>query len=69
MILCLLQPKESQLVVPQVLFWKATFQLGGPQIQLVLGVVPPKVQGSALPFAEIHEVPSSPFLQPVPLDS
>lgn len=54
---------------PQVLFCKAAFQLGGPQ--LVPGVVPSQVQGLALHLVELHEVHISPFLQlvEVPLGS
>ncbi|GAB0175715.1 cAMP-dependent protein kinase inhibitor alpha [Grus japonensis] len=50
---------------PQVLFCQAAFQLGSPQHVLVPGVVPPQVQDFPLPFVELHEVPDSPFLQPV----
>ena len=52
----------------QALFCKAAFQLGGPQQVRVPEVVPP--QDFALPLVELHEVPASPFLQPVevPLD-
>ena len=55
---------------PRVLFYKAAFQLGSPQHILVHGVVPPQVQDFALLLVEPHEVPVSPFLQPVqvPLD-
>ncbi|KAK4818982.1 LOW QUALITY PROTEIN: hypothetical protein QYF61_022649 [Mycteria americana] len=55
---------------PQVLSCQAAFQLSSPQNILVHGVVPPQVQDLALLLVEVHEVPVSPFLQPVevPLD-
>ncbi|KAK4826730.1 hypothetical protein QYF61_010983 [Mycteria americana] len=55
---------------PQVLLCRATFQLGVPQHILEHGIVPPQVQDFALSLDELHEVPVSPFLQPVqvPLD-
>jgi len=36
-----------------------------PQYVLVHGVVSPQVQNFALPFVDLHEVPISPFLQPL----
>ncbi|KAK4831516.1 hypothetical protein QYF61_018100 [Mycteria americana] len=55
---------------PQVLFCKAALKLVDPQPVLLPGIIPPQVQGFGLPFAELHKVPVSPFLQPVqvPLD-
>lgn len=45
----------------------AAFQLGVPQHLLVQGLVRPcpGLQDFALPLVELHEVPVSPFLQPV----
>ncbi|KAK4831783.1 hypothetical protein QYF61_019096, partial [Mycteria americana] len=61
---------DLQTLDPQFLFCKAAFQLCSPQHLRVHGVVPPQVQDFALPLVELHEVPASPFLQPVqvPLD-
>ncbi|KAK4828339.1 hypothetical protein QYF61_026000 [Mycteria americana] len=56
---------------PQVLVCQAAFQTDSPQSVLVHGVsspghgIPPQVQDFALPLVELHEVPVSPFLQPV----
>ncbi|KAK4831590.1 hypothetical protein QYF61_018350 [Mycteria americana] len=56
---------------PQILFYQAAFQLGGPQCLLVPGVIPSQVSDLALLLIELHEVLASPFLQPVkvPLDA
>jgi len=48
-----------------VLFCQATFQMTGHQHVLGHGVVTPWVQDFALLLVELHEVPVSPFLQPV----
>lgn len=56
---------------PQVLFYKAAFQLVSPSMygEEWHGVIPPWVQDFALPFVELQEVPVCPSLQPaqVPL--
>lgn len=49
----------------QVFFCKATSQLISTQPSLVPGVIPLQVQDFALPIVEPHEVPISPFPQPV----
>ncbi|KAK4832345.1 hypothetical protein QYF61_021874 [Mycteria americana] len=50
---------------PHVLFCKADFQPVGRQHVLVHGITLPQVQDLAFASAEIHEVPISPFVQPV----
>lgn len=49
----------------QVLFCQATSQMASPQHILVLGVVPPHVQGLPFPHFELCKVPLCSFLQPV----
>lgn len=48
---------------PQDLSCKAVFQLVSPRPVQVPGVVHP--QGFVVPFAELHETPLCPFLQPL----
>ena len=54
----------------QGLFCKAAFQPFGPQPILVHEVIPLQVQDFVFSFDGLHEIPVSPFLQPVevPLD-
>lgn len=54
----------------QALFCEAAFQLDSPQNITVGGLNASHVQDDVLPFAELHEIPVCPFLQPVkvPLD-
>lgn len=69
---CLLQPRmtfafpsllqgtllaHAQLGVQQNHFWKAVFQLFGPQLLLVHAVVPPSVQHFVVPLPELHKAP------------
>lgn len=49
----------------QVLLCKAAFQPVGPQCVLVLGVIPPQMQGPEFLVAELHEEHISTFLQPI----
>ena len=48
---------------PQVLLCKAAFQPVDYQPVLVPGVTPSKGQGFTFPFAKLHGIPASPFLQ------
>lgn len=48
---------HAQLDVHQNHFWKAVFQLFGPQLPLVHAVVPPSVQDFVLPLPEVHKAP------------
>lgn len=48
---------------PQSLLCRAAFQRGGPQQDLVPGVIPSQVKNSAL-LAEFNEIFVSPILQP-----
>lgn len=52
---------QDQLLVPRVLFWKAPLHLGGLQLLLVLGVVPPQGQDSDLPLLTPMRLPPAPF--------
>lgn len=51
--------------VHQVLLWEAVFHLGGTQHVLMYGVILSQVQSLSLFLVELHEVPLSPFLQPL----
>lgn len=55
----------------QVLFCRADFWSDSPLTVLLYGIKLHMVQNFAFPFAEFHEVPVSPFLQPIeaPLDA
>lgn len=48
---------HAQLHVHQNHFWKAVFQLFGPQLLLVRAVVPPSVQNFVLSLLELHKAP------------
>lgn len=48
---------RAQLCVHQNHFWKAVFQLFGPQLLLVHAVVPPSMQDFVLPLLELHKAP------------
>lgn len=49
---------------PQGLLCQAAFQSVSLQLLLVPGDAPPQLQDLALAFAELHDIPAGPFLQP-----